>query len=84
VSVSVASGRGMRKSTCRKCDRTVYVVEIDGVTYETDPELIRVVSHEKPNVAVLARRMHGELCMRYQVAKEKAKWLKAQKKKDGS
>lgn len=67
MSESIARGRGLEKRTCQKCSRTVYVVLIDGVKVETDPELIAVVPFEvSPATEILARRKHSELCMKYQ------------------
>lgn len=67
MSESIARGRGIDKRTCQKCNRTVYVVVIDGVKVETDPELIAVVPFGvSPATEILARRKHSELCMKYQ------------------
>lgn len=58
------------KNTCRKCDRTVVVVEIDGIRYELDPEIINVVTLDG-TAYMMARRAHGENCVRYQVERDK-------------
>lgn len=68
-------GKRTQKSTCRKCNRTVYVVAMaDGSRHETDPELIAVIQFEKsPAVIVLARRSHAEMCTKYQSDAERVK-----------
>lgn len=67
----MAAGRGVRKSTCRKCNRTVCLVEIDGETVETDPELISVIAFDRTAEVTHARRLHRELCMSYASAAAK-------------
>jgi len=63
----MASGRGTNKQTCRKCNRTVYVVTIEGARIETDPELLTVVPFEtSPPTKIMARRSHSEMCVKYQ------------------
>jgi hypothetical protein len=44
----------------------VYLVVIDGVRIETDPELITVIPFEGAPRKIMARRSHAEMCMRYQ------------------
>lgn len=77
MSATVAAGRRTNKTTCRKCERTVIVEVIDGVTLETDPELIAVVPFEtKPAKRITARRVHGEMCHVYRTQADRKK-LKA-------
>lgn len=72
------NGRGITKSTCAKCRRTVYVVVINSVKVTTDPELITVVQDGKtPAAKIFARRSHDENCERYQHEAARAK-LRAQ------
>lgn len=68
VSTGRSNGR-TQKSTCRNCKRTVYVVtDPSGARIETDPELINVVVglNATKGEMVLARRVHGEMCTKYQ------------------
>ncbi len=58
----------LQKTTCRKCNRTIYVFVIDGARTETDSELITVISDERPPSIVRARRAHAELCEQYLIA----------------
>lgn len=58
------------KSTCRKCERTVVVVNVEGVRYEVDPEIINVVTLEGGEI-VHARRAHADMCTSYQVERDK-------------
>lgn len=76
--ISPASRR-IRKNTCRKCGRTVIVVEIDGRKVEADPELINVIPFEGPAEFLHARRAHADLCSKYQIEAEKAKMRAAMK-----
>lgn len=78
-------GKRTQKATCRKCNRTVYVVELaDGARHETDPELIAVVQFEKsPAVIVLARRSHAEMCVKYKSDAERVKAKAALKRVKG-
>lgn len=68
MSTTFAGGSARtQKATCSKCKRTVYVVIVDGVRVETDPELISVIPFEvHPAKKIMARRSHGEMCMKYQ------------------
>ena len=73
MSQTMSSGRGMRKSTCRACNRTVHVVTVEVESgrfadVPTDPELIAVVQDSRRGAAqkILVRRVHAEMCMRYQ------------------
>jgi hypothetical protein len=73
------SSRKTLKSTCRRCNRTVIVIEIAGAKVETDPELINVIPLEGAPAFRLARRAHADLCPRYQIEAEKLK-LRAEMK----
>jgi hypothetical protein len=80
MSTTIAAGSSKRtsKSTCRKCNRTVYVVQIAGELVTTDPELIAVVAFEGvPTQQLLARRVHSEMCLRYVVEADRIKARRA-------
>ncbi len=70
---STTSSRRTQKSTCRKCNRTVIVLEVDGAKVETDPELINVIPLEGAPAFAMARRAHADLCERYQQDAARAK-----------
>ena len=62
------STRRSSKTTCRKCNRTVYVVmtaSAEGpVAVETDPELISVILFEQKTPKIdHARRLHADMCL---------------------
>lgn len=82
MSASVSTtprGRRTAKSTCRKCNRTVVVLEIEGRKVETDPELINVVPLDGEPTFVMARRAHADLCERYQETARKERILAEQR-----
>lgn len=82
MSATVAAGRRTNKTTCRKCERTVIVETVDGVTVETDPELIAVIPFEsKPAKRITARRLHGEMCHVYRTQAERKKAKAAAKRR---
>lgn len=88
ATVSTTTTRRTNKSTCRKCNRTVIVLEIQGRKVETDPELINVVPLDGDPAFVMARRAHADLCERYQLdnqkqrlTEEKKRYLADQKRK---
>lgn len=69
----------MAKSTCRDCNRTVMMADLNGTPTALDPELIRVVAaterasvgRDLPLLAMagrttFARRLHAERCQGYQ------------------
>lgn len=58
------------KTTCRKCERTVVVINVDGVRYEVDPEIINVVTLDGGEI-VHARRAHADMCTNYQLERDK-------------
>lgn len=58
---------GSRKSVCQKCQRTVAILDLDGVLTAVDPELVNVVPLDGERVAIFARRVHADLCQRYQI-----------------
>lgn len=76
MSQTLVSGRGVTtsragtgaivKSTCADCKRTVLIATVGGERLVMDPELIAVVPSSAKAGRVNARRVHGELCMRYQ------------------
>lgn len=65
--------RKSNKSTCRKCNRTVVVIEIEGRTVEVDPEIINTVPIDGAPAFVMSRRAHADLCERYKIETERAK-----------
>src|SRR5689334_13723688 len=71
--------RGGIKQTCRECNRTIYIVEIDGKRVATDPDLISVVPLGQ-TLRLQARRVHAEQCLRYQSEAAKIKALAAAKR----
>lgn len=77
-----AARRNSEKATCRKCGRTVLLVlGEDGRRYEVDPELLNVFPFESGRAFVFARRAHADLCERYKLEAEKAKFRADQKRK---
>ncbi len=71
---SPTMSRGAHKTVCRKCTRTVHIVEIDGQRLELDPELVGVVEFEaRTPKRILARRVHADLCLSYQSAAARLK-----------
>lgn len=72
MSESIAQGRGVNKTTCRKCNRTVYVVIVDGQRIETDTELIHAIVRGQSEV-MLVRRVHAELCARYEAESKRVR-----------
>jgi hypothetical protein len=73
MSETHAAGGRSRKATCRNCNRTVILAEIDGRKVDMDPELINVVPFNGKAIAMLARRVHADMCQRYQIEAERAK-----------
>lgn len=73
ATLATASSRRSNKSTCRKCNRTVIVLEVDGRKVETDPELINVIPIDGDPAFAMARRAHADLCDRYQQEAAKAR-----------
>lgn len=72
---------GTVKQVCRQCNRTVYVVTLsDGTKVLTDPELMSVVQLSAKE-RVLARRVHGDLCLRYQSEAARIKAVQEAKRK---
>ena len=69
-----SSSKRAIKSTCKKCLRTVYLVQIGPDKITLDPELITVIPFEGAPAKVLARRSHNEMCLKYQsdAARKKA------------
>lgn len=78
--ISTSTSRRTQKSTCRRCNRTVIVVEVDGQKVEADPELLNVVPIDGAPAFVMARRAHADLCDTYQREAEKAKLREEQRK----
>ncbi len=81
VTSSRANGSA-KKSTCRKCNRTVFVVHnSEGAQIELDTDLLNVVAGHVPadGEMIFARRVHGELCARYQAENEKAELRRTMK-----
>lgn len=76
----MAGGKGTTKTTCRKCNRTVYVVATSEGPVETDPELIRVIRFEGSSEVILARRVHGEMCLTYVTQAERLKAAQERKR----
>lgn len=74
------SWKGGIKQVCRECNRTVYLVMIDGARVITDPDLIMVVTAEGVRIRIQARRVHGEMCLRYQSEAAKLKALQEAKR----
>lgn len=80
------------KTTCKDCSRPVQVVRIDGRAVALDPEVTSFVPSGRAGevvagrAAMPGRRVHAEMCQRYQLdaAREKnrremAAFTKAQK-----
>lgn len=68
MSESVAQPKGATKSTCRKCNRTVYVVMVGGQRIELDVEAmlcVQALDMGHSAEVIRARRMHSELCATY-------------------
>lgn len=68
--LSTGSARD-RKVTCRKCNRTVLVVFVEGVdeqlhAVEVDPEIEEAVGYPGGDVVMRVRRTHAPSCFRYQ------------------
>lgn len=74
------SYKGAIKQTCRECNRTVYLVTLsDGAKVVTDPDLISVVQLGGKE-RMQARRIHGEMCLRYKSEAERIKAIAAAKR----
>jgi hypothetical protein len=61
------------KSTCRTCNRTILVVDIDGRRAEVDPEIINTVPIDGAPAFVMSRRAHADMCESYMIAARKLK-----------
>jgi hypothetical protein len=80
VSETIGGGyKGAIKQTCRDCNRTVYLVIVEGKRFVTDPDLINVVPLGG-TIALQARRIHGEMCLRYQSEAARIKAIAAAKR----
>ena len=55
-----------QKSTCRSCNRSVFLVIVDDSHVIVDPELIDVIVFEGQPSKVLARKLHAAACIGYQ------------------
>ncbi len=79
---SARSNGSSKKSTCRKCNRTIFVVKnSEGALLELDTDLMNVVVGQVAanGEMVFARRVHGELCARYVVENDKAEYRRTMK-----
>lgn len=80
MSETIGGGyRGGIKQTCRECNRTVYIVLIDGKRVATDPDLISVIPLGQ-TLRLQARRVHAEMCLRYKSEAERIKAIAAAKR----
>lgn len=78
------SSRRTAKTVCQKCQRTVYVVVIDGERVMVDPELQAFVPYERTPAKLIGRRVHNELCLRYQAERDRIKAAAAARRKKPS
>lgn len=75
----VGSSDTLKKSTCRKCNRTIIVVMVPSsfgpglVQVETDPAGISAVPLEGPRKVIQARPVHSARCEEYQREAERAR-----------
>lgn len=82
MSTTIASRSArVQKSVCGKCQRTIYITVIAGERIACDPELMSVVPFEGAPAKILARRIHGEMCLRYQSDAERKKALASARRK---
>lgn len=81
MSLTIGGGyKGAIKQICRECNHTVYLVLVEGKRLITDPDLILVVPLGG-TVALQARRIHSEQCLRYKSEAERLKAIAALKRK---
>lgn len=70
ATLSPTGGRS-QKSTCRKCNRTVILIPIGAGRVEVDPEIINAVPFEGAKSIMMSRRVHADMCVKYQLENEK-------------